>query len=136
MARKKKIEIPGGWFPVSKDMMRSEAFDSLSGNAVKAYFCFLNYKKNNENSIVCLAFSKAKKKGICKSSKTFIKIKQELVEKGFIDCVIGNGIGESSRFYVSYRWKYYNTDRFEIKKHIKTINYNHFNSDEWKDKNK
>lgn len=119
MARKKKIEIPGGWFPVSKDMLRSEAFKSLSGNATKAYFYFLSDKKTDCQEFVTLTFKQAKLKNLCKSDPTFLKIKKELTDKGFLDSIDGGGMGKHAIFKLSYRWKYYNTDRFEELKYKK-----------------
>lgn len=106
MARKKKIDIPGGWFPVSKDMIRSDAFLSLSGNARLAYFYFLDDFKNNGQNKVSLTFEQAKKINLCKSKETFLKIKKELTDKGFLDSIDGGGMGRRAIFKLFVKYNY------------------------------
>jgi hypothetical protein len=134
VAKKKKIDIPGGWIPLSKDLLKTNAFISLSSKAKIAYLYFLFDKKNGEQTEIILTFNQAKKFNICNSPTTFNNIKKELVEKGFLNSVSGGGMNESSIFEISYRWKKYGTKLFEKSEYKLGISYKYFGSEKWKNK--
>ena len=132
---KNKTKSQNLW--IDRSILKSPAYYSLSGTAVKVYLEFL-YKRRMEplkvngklgkrgkkewvignNGEIVFTYREAKK--ICNSA-TFNKKIDELVEKGFID-ITRPGIGFArieTLFAISDRWKKYGTDDFIEKKRIK-----------------
>ena len=114
MAKKKKRQkIDGPFVPLQHDLLNSLAFQSLGNGAKVGLIYFYKDKKSGHQTELVLTFPQAKKYRVCQSSTTFDAIKKELVEKGFLDPFEPGGLGKHSIFKMSYRWKFYGTDRFE-----------------------
>lgn len=115
MARSRKSpKIPGGFVALPNIMLDSEAWASLSSITRDVYIGFKRDLKNDHQAEVSLTLVQAKKRGICQSPSTFLKAKQELVEKGFLDPCEPGGLNQKAVFELSNRWKLYQTKRFEI----------------------
>jgi len=114
---------------LEKELLKSEAYRSLSGTQKNVLHDFLmkrKLKKYNgrweitNNGEIEYCYSEAEKKGIPRS--TFMKCLDALIAKGFIDVYhSGNGgkKGDKSLYWISDRWKHWGTDKFVTKKRPK-----------------
>ena len=130
-------------FWIEKEMIPSPAFNKLNGRSMKVLLLFLirrqwkqagrkgKWYTTNDGQIV-FPYKEAKKKfKIPKSS--FARAIDSLVEYGFIDIAhLGGGlIGDCTRYFISNRWKYYDTDRFIQKKRPKDTRGFGFTAKNW-----
>ena len=133
-------------FWIEKEMIPSPAFHKLNGRSMKVLLLFLvrrqwkqagrkgKWYTTNDGQIV-FPYKEAKKKfKIPKSS--FARAIDSLVEYGFIDIAhLGGGlIGDCTRYFISSRWKYYDTDRFIQKKRPKDTRGFGFTTKNWEEK--
>lgn len=114
----RKIRLPP-FVAILIEEMESKAFLELSGTAVKALIWFKRIdgklrKAPDYNGIFDFTYSEAKRCGFAR--RTFSRVIDELVEKGFIEVVSVGGLrgaGRSnSKYKLSSRWCIY---RVEIK---------------------
>jgi hypothetical protein len=112
---------------VERDLLKAEAFRSLSGTAKTVLFDFLMRRKIKgvkvhgrkvpmilNNGEIVYPYAEAEQKGIPRSS--FMRALDELVGKGFIDIAwsgSGGKKGDVSLYAVSDRWAAYGTDKFK-----------------------
>lgn len=107
--------------PIFNEILDSQAFRELPGNAAKGFLYFkwihgmLGYKLGDDfNGIFDLTYSEAEKFGFAR--KTFSRIITELCDKGFINIVVQGGkrgCGMSnSKYKLSDRWRDYGTSTF------------------------
>ena len=114
MEKNKRQKIGGKFVPLQHVLLDSLAFQSLGNGSKVGLIYFYKDKKNGHQENLILTFPQAKKYGVCQSSTTFDSIKKELVEKGFLDSFEPGGLGKHSIFKMSYRWKLYRSEGFEI----------------------
>lgn len=122
--RNKSGKLPP-FVPVIWEMLNSKSYKNLSFSASKALIYFSGKPKKKlthqeyYNVDFEFTYTEAKNLGF-KSSRTWIKIIIELVEKGFVDPVRKGGLrgdGKSSnKFRMSTRWMDYGTPEFKAKK--------------------
>ena len=104
---------PGGFSRVSTEMQKSEAFQSLSGKALRVllYALFLNYNSATQGAgQPVFKFTNAMARDILGMHQaTFSRAKDELGEKGFIKWERRGGLkgvnGVPSEFSLSGDWK-------------------------------
>ena len=113
MAKKKGNKIEGQFVPLPHNLLLSKAYMSLSNSEKVTLNYFLIDKKNYHQTQVILTFEQAKKYEVCQSPSTFLKSKQGLVDKGFIDTKEPGGLGKCSTFIISDRWKRYGTNEYK-----------------------
>tara|TARA_B100000749_G_C18285735_1_gene406325 strand:- start:91 stop:744 length:654 start_codon:yes stop_codon:yes gene_type:complete len=131
---------------IDREMILSSAFHKLNGRAMGVLFLFLyrrQWKQTSKkgkwyttnNGEIVFPYKEAKKRfKIPKSS--FARAIDSLVEYGFIDIAhLGGGlIGDCTRYFISNRWKYYDTDRFIQKKRPKDTRGFGFTAKNWEEK--
>ena len=121
MARRKKGEkIKGRFIPLTHNMIESEAWRSLSGNAIKVYIMLLRKRNGANDRDLSLTYRELQ--GYL-SVATFRKCMIALVEAGFIDLVRKGGLQKQCNIFgISERWKDYGTEGFE-KRTLQKSNY-------------
>jgi hypothetical protein len=103
------------------ELLNSEAYRKLTASAAKALPYFLgkngssSHKEGNEYSGTFeLSYGEAKRYGF--ATRTFSRVIQELVEKGFVDPAGYGGLRgfckSFNKFKISDRWKQYGTKHF------------------------
>jgi|WetSurMetagenome_2_1015567.scaffolds.fasta_scaffold378086_1 hypothetical protein len=112
---------------VERDLLKAEAFRSLSGTAKTVLFDFMMKRKIKgvkvhgrkvpmilNNGEIVYPYAEAEKKGIPRTS--FMRCLTELVSKGFIDIAwsgSGGKKGDVSLYAISDRWADFGTDKFK-----------------------
>ena len=114
------------WF--DKDLLRSEAFRSLSKWSILAYLDFLRRRRMHNlkrkkgrsdewiienNGAIVYPYHEAEMKGI--NRRNFRNAIDELIEKGFLDINhsgSGGRKGDVSTYWIDDRWQDYETDKF------------------------
>ena len=113
------------WF--EKDLLRSEAFRSLSKWSLLVYLDFLRRRQMHKvekqgcstyyiiknNGDIVYPYREAELKGI--NRRNFRNAIDELMEKGFLDIKhtgSGGRKGDVSTYWIDDRWKDYGTDKF------------------------
>ncbi|GAI63871.1 unnamed protein product [marine sediment metagenome] len=108
--RKKKFKYEGQFAGIEFKLMESEAFD---GQSVYAKWLYIEYKHkyNGENDHnIIFTYQDAKKK---MAISTFIKSRNQLIERGFIDVIRRGGLEKQPTIYgLSDRWKKFGTKDF------------------------
>lgn len=112
---------------LESDLLRSEAFNSLSKWALKVYLIFLTKRvittvKSKDKSAtrtianngeITFCYSEARAKGI--AEREFRNAIDELIGKGFLDLTHQGSGGKDkdmSRYTIDVRWKKWNTPEF------------------------
>jgi len=118
MSKKKKNKIDGSYSVIEHSIINSEAWKGLKAYTKWLYVEFkLKWYGDNTKNIT-LTYKEAKK---IMAIKTFIKARNILIERGFIDVTRRGGLEKQSMIYgLSNRWKKYGTKDF-IKEDIKKI---------------
>ena len=123
-------------FYLSKSLVKSKVFKSLTKTSTTMYFNFLlkcrvekpGGKRGRikpwpitNNGELVYTYAEAEANGIPRSS--FMRGLDDLVEKGLIDIAYrGNGLkGDKSKYAISLRWKKWDTDSFIKKKRQRDI---------------
>ena len=131
---------------IEREMILSPAFHKLNGRAMEVLLLFLYRRQwkqasrkgkwyTTNNGEIVFPYKEAKKRfKIPKSS--FARAIDKLMEHGFIDIAhLGGGlIGDCTRYFISNRWRYYDTDRFIQKKRPKDTRGFGFTAKNWEDK--
>jgi hypothetical protein len=120
MSKKKKNrnKIDGSYSVIEHNILNSEAWKGLKAHTKWLYFEFKVrwYGKNTKHII----FTQREAKNIM-AIDTFIKSKNKLIGRGFIDILKRGGLEKQSAIYgLSDRWKKYGTKDF-VKVDIKKI---------------
>jgi DNA-binding PadR family transcriptional regulator len=120
--------MPSDIIVIERELLKSEAFRSLSGNAKNVYFDFrmkCRIKKTKSrpgrkperdilnNGEIEYSYSEAEKKAIPRTS--FMRALDELTGKGLIDVAhagSGGKKGDKSLYAISERWRAWRTDEF------------------------
>jgi len=128
-------EVSSTHFALEKNLVRSKAFQFLSGSSIKVYllFCLKRQMQNlqtkkgkrdnwviKNNGEIEFSYSEAETKGFIRS--TFMRALTELIEKGFIDLIhsgSGGKKGDKSKYAISQRWRKYGTPEFESKTRLR-----------------
>ncbi|MBA7489808.1 hypothetical protein ES702_00342 [subsurface metagenome] len=110
MSKKKKNKIDGNFTIIEHKLINSEAFKGLSLHAKWLYVEFkIRFYGDNRRNII-LTYQEAKN---ILSENTFIKSRNKLIERGFIDIVKRGGLENQPMIYgLSERWKKYGTKDF------------------------
>ena len=120
MSKKKKNrnKIDGNWSYIEHNILNSEAWKGLKAHTKWLYFEFkIRWYTDNTRNIT-LTYKEAIK---IMSINTFIKDRNKLIERGFIDIVERGGLEKQPAIYgLSNRWKKYGTKDF-VKIEIKDI---------------
>ena len=119
--------MSGDVIMVERELLKAEAFHSLSGTAKTVLFDFLMKRKIKgvkvhgrkvpmllNNGELVYSYAEAEQKGIPRS--TFMRSLDELVSKGFIDIAwsgSGGKKGDVSLYGLSDRWAAFGTDKFK-----------------------
>jgi hypothetical protein len=121
--------MAGNVIVIERELLRSEAFRSLSGTAKTVYFDFRmkitgTHTKPRQgrqkefiitnNGKIEYCYSEAEKKGI--SRPVFVRALRELVEHGLIDrehAGSGGIKGDKSLYAISERWRAWGSDKFK-----------------------
>ena len=131
---------------IEREMILSPAFRKLNGRAMEVLLLFFYRRQwslpsrkgkwyTTNNGEIVFPYKEAKKRfKIPKSS--FARAIDNLIEYGFIDIThLGGGlIGDCTRYFISNRWKYYDTDRFIQKKRPKDTRGFGFTTKNWEEK--
>ena len=120
MSKKKKNrnKINGNWSYIEHNILNSEAWKGLKIHTKWLYFEFkIRWHTDNTRNII-LTYQEAKN---IMAIDTFIKSRNKLIERGFIDIVKRGGLEKQSAIYgLSDRWKKYGTKDF-VKVDLKKI---------------
>ena len=120
MSKKKKNrnKIDGNWSYIEHNILNSKAWEGLKAHTKWLYFEFkIRWYTDNTRNII-LTYKEAIK---IMSINTFIKDRNKLIERGFIDVIKRGGLEKQPAIYgLSNRWKKYGTKDF-IKIEIKNI---------------
>jgi len=118
MKKKKKNKIDGSYSVIEHSIINSEAWKGLNVYTKWLYFEFkLRFFGDNRNKII-FPYREAIK---IMTNRTFIKCKNKLIERGFIDIRKRGGFYHEPTIYgLSERWRKYGTKDF-IKIDIKNI---------------
>ena len=119
MGKKKKKRVYEGHFAgIDEKVMGSEAWKGLKANTKWLYFEFrYRFYGDNEKHII-FTYLEARK---IMSEKAFIKSRNKLIERGFIDVIKRGGLEKQPTIYgLSDRWKKFGTKDF-IRVDIKKI---------------
>lgn len=110
MSRKKKNKIAGSFTAIEHNITDSEAWKGLKAYTKWLYFEFkLRFHGDNKYNII-FTYQEAKK---IMSINTFIKGRNKLIERGFIDIIKRGGFYNQSAIYgLSNRWKKFGTKDF------------------------
>ncbi|NVN97432.1 hypothetical protein HXX01_04380 [Candidatus Nomurabacteria bacterium] len=104
------------------DLLNSEAYKTLPSSAAKALPYFLGKhgkgtKTDDYSGTFEFSYAEAKRHGF--ATRTFSRVIQELVKKGFIDPAGYGGLRgfckSFNKFMTSKRWERYGTKNFEEK---------------------
>ncbi len=116
--KKNKFKYEGRFAGITHKQRETEAFDGLTIHAKWLYLEFrFKYNGENEHNII-FTYQDAEK---IMSKSTFIKSRNQLIERGFIDVIKRGGLEKQPVIYgLSNRWKKYGTEEF-IKVNIKDI---------------
>ncbi|MBA7560767.1 hypothetical protein ES695_02845 [Candidatus Atribacteria bacterium 1244-E10-H5-B2] len=120
MSKKKKNrnKINGNWSYIEHNILNSEAWKGLKIHTKWLYFEFkIRWHTDNTRNII---FTYQEAKNIM-AIDTFIKSRNKLIERGFIDVIKRGGLEKQSAIYgLSDRWKKYGTKDF-VKVDLKKI---------------
>ena len=120
MTKKKKNrnKIDGSYSVIEHNLANSEAFKDLKSHTKWLYMEFkIRFYGDNAKHII-LTYKEAVK---VMSINTFIKCRNKLIERGFIDVIERGGLEKQPAIYgLSDRWKKYGTKDF-VKIDIKKI---------------
>jgi len=118
MSRKKKNKFNGSFTGIEHNLINSEAFKNLNVYTKWLYFEFkLRFYGDNAKHII---FTYQEAKNIM-AINTFIKSRNQLIERGFIDIIKRGGLEKQPMIYgLSDRWKRFGTKDF-VKVDIKDI---------------
>ena len=131
---------------IEREMILSPAFHKLNGRSMKVLLLFLirrQWKQAGRKGKWCttndgqIVFPYKEAKKIFKIPKSsFARAIDKLMEHGFIDIAhLGGGlIGDCTRYFISSRWKYYDTDHFIQKKRPKDTRGFGFTAKNWEEK--
>ena len=129
MSKKKKNrnKIDGNWSYIEHNILNSEAWKGLKAHTKWLYFEFkIRWYTDNTYHII-FTYKEAVK---VMSINTFIKCRNKLIERGFIDVINRGGLEKQPAIYgLSDRWKKYGTKDFvkiDIKKILPKIYKNKF----------
>jgi len=116
--KKKKNTIDGGFTALEDNLKESNAFKDLSIHAKWLYIEF-RYRFHGDNrKHIILTYKEAKN---IMAIDTFIRARNQLIERGVIDIVKRGGLEKQPAIYgLSDRWKKYGTKDF-VKVTIKNI---------------
>ena len=116
--KKNRNKINGNWSYIEHNVLNSEAWKNLKIHTKWLYFEFkIRWHTDNTRNII---FTYQEAKNIM-AIDTFIKSRNKLIERGFIDIVKRGGLEKQSAIYgLSDRWKKYGTKDF-VKVDIKKI---------------
>lgn len=110
---REKDKNRGHYIILTRKILKSEAYKTLSSTAKTTYSYFLLDKRKKGQTECILTFAQAKENCICRSPDTFVKAKKQLVEHGLLDPIDGGGFNEPARFKYSDRWEDFGTDCFK-----------------------
>ena len=116
--KKNRNKINGNWSYIEHNILNSEAWKNLKIHTKWLYFEFkIRWHTDNTRNII-LTYQEAKN---IMAIDTFIKSRNKLIERGFIDIVKRGGLEKQSAIYgLSDRWKKYGTKDF-VKVDLKKI---------------
>ncbi|MBA7624247.1 hypothetical protein ES703_31654 [subsurface metagenome] len=116
--KKNRNKINGNWSYIEHNVLNSEAWKNLKIHTKWLYFEFkIRWHTDNTRNII---FTYQEAKNIM-AIDTFIKSRNKLIERGFIDIVKRGGLEKQSAIYgLSDRWKKYGTKDF-VKVDLKKI---------------
>ncbi|GAI74845.1 unnamed protein product [marine sediment metagenome] len=116
--KKKKFKYEGPFAGVTRKQKESEAFKKLSIHAKWLYVEYrFKYNGENDHNIV-MTYQEAKE---IMAIETFIKARNKLIERGFIDVIRRGGLEKQPTIYgLSDRWKKFGTKDF-IRVNLKKI---------------
>lgn len=120
MGKKKKNrnKIDGEFTYIEKNIINSEAWKGLKAHTKWLYFEYRSRWYGNNTHHIIFTYKEAKN---IMAIDTFIKCRNKLIERGFIDVINRGGLEKESAIYgLSDRWKKYGTKDF-IKVNIKKI---------------
>lgn len=112
--KKKKREYDGHFAGIDEKVMEAEAWKGLKASTKWLYFEYkYRFYGDNEHNII-FTYKEAKE---IMSENTFIKDRNQLIERGFIDVIRRGGLEKQPIIYgLSNRWKKYGTEEFiEVK---------------------
>ena len=110
MSKKKRNKIDGSYSVIEHNITNSEAWKDINIHARYLYFEFkLRYHGDNRYNII---FPYREAKNIM-AINTFIKSRNKLIERGFIDVKKRGGLEKQPMIYgLSNRWEKYGTKDF------------------------
>lgn len=109
--RKKSNKINGKFSVIEHEVTKSKAFQELKIHAKWLYVEFkLRFKGDNKYNI---KFTQTEARDIM-GINTFIKARNQLIEKGFIDVIRRGGLWKQPAIFgLSERWRKYGTTEFK-----------------------
>jgi len=108
--KKKRNKIDGNYSVIEHNLANSEAFKNLKANTKWLYIEFkLRFHGDNRKHII-FTYQEAEK---IMHKATFVKCRNKLIERGFIDIIKRGGFYNQPTIYgLSDRWKKYGTKDF------------------------
>jgi hypothetical protein len=108
--KKKKNKIDGNFTAIEHNILNSEAWKGLSIHTKWLYFEFkVRFNGDNKHNISFTHWEGIK----IMTNRTFIKSKNKLIERGFIDLIKRGGFYHEATIYgLSERWRKYGTKDF------------------------
>jgi hypothetical protein len=126
--RRTGVRLPP-FVPLFWDVLNSAAYKELTSSAAKALPYFLGKDgiakcKNGNDSTGTIEFSYGEANKLGFATRTFSRVIQELVDKGFIDPAGYGGLRgfckSFNKFRTSNRWQEYGTKSFKVESWKKT----------------
>ena len=112
-SNRRNNQIKGQYYPLIYQMIDSLAWHNLSGNSIMVFLQLMRKRTGYNDSDLSLTYKEMEGRI---SRATLRKCFIELVEKGFIDMMRQGGLEKQCNIYgISERWRYYGTDKFELK---------------------
>ncbi len=116
--KKNRSKFEGQFTGIEHKIMKSEAWEGLKASTKWLYFEF-KYRFYGDNAHRIIFTSKEARKIMYE--KGFVKARNQLIERGFIDVIKRGGLEKQPNIYgISDRWKKFGTKDF-IKVDIKKI---------------
>lgn len=116
--KKNKNKFDGQFAGIEFNLMESEAFKNLNIHTKWLYIEFKHKFYGDNKKHIILTYKEAIK---FMSINTFIKSRNKLIERGFIDVIKRGGLERKPMVYsLSDKWKEYGTKDF-VKKDIKKL---------------
>lgn len=112
----------GQYTPITRELLKSDAWKTLSGNAFKLYLCmtthyngkngvsevarkYPNVEHLQRNDLFFFPYQNAAQNGVSANKCVFYRLVNQLQELGFIQIIAKGGRGRMAIYQFSDKWK-------------------------------